>query len=435
MPKRAMLYCQHLAGIGHLVRSTELARSMSADGWEVLLICGGKVPHNYPFPATFKVEQLQAIQSDPEYRSLFACAPDADLEDLKTQRRLRLLELLESFCPDVIITELFPFGRKQFAYELMPLLEQAKVAAQAPLIVASVRDILVRKRDPEAHEHRVLEIVNSLYDLVLVHSDERFQPLQKTYACAKAIRPPVVHTGYIVASQPKDGEGLHGHTPDAPIPLVSRGEPFILVSCGSGRLLAGRQLISSVLHSAPILERLFPHKLLVCAGPLVPIEVFREYRRIATQLPNVHLVHDVPSVSSLLRQASLSISLGGYNTVMELLAARAQGLVLAAEPNGDNEQKLRIESLSAKGLLREIGVEDLVNGRLVELISEALANPLPVADVRMNGAETSASVLTQCLDLTRRDRSRFGSSEAGAGLVITYNSETTVLSGRHSLCV
>ncbi len=434
MTKRAMLYCQHLAGIGHLVRSTELARSMSADEWEVLLVCGGKVPHNSPFPATFKVEQLQPIQSDPEYRSLFACASDTDLEDLKTKRRLRLLELLESFRPHIIITELFPFGRKQFAYELMPLLDQAKRAAQAPLIVSSVRDILVRKRNPEAHERRVLEIVNDFYDLVLVHSDERFQPLHKTFACAKAIRPQVVHTGYIVASQSTEGEGRHGRTPEVPIPLISGGEPFILVSCGSGQLLAARQLISSVLHSAPILESLFPHKLVICAGPLVPAEVFREYQRVAAQLTNVHLVHDVPSVSRLLRQTSLSISLGGYNTVMELLAARAQGLVLAAEPNGDTEQKVRVESLSAKGLLREIGVEDLVNDRLVELIREALANPLPVADVRMNGAETSSTVLTRCLDLMRRDRSRFGSSEIGAALVNAPDQETTVPQGRHSLC-
>src|SRR5260370_16064770 len=108
--------------------------------------------------------------------------------------------MLESFQPHVLITELFPFGRKQFAFELLPLLEQAKSIPTTPLVVASVRDILVRKRDPESHERRVLGIVNRLYDVVLVHSDDRFQRLQDTFESAKLIGVPVVHTGYIVAS-------------------------------------------------------------------------------------------------------------------------------------------------------------------------------------------------------------------------------------------
>ncbi len=434
MLKRGMLYCQHLAGIGHLVRSTELARSMSAEGWEVLLICGGNVPPDYLFPDSIKVEQLQAIQSDPEYKVLFPSAVDVDLDQVKASRKLRLLELLESFRPQVIVTELFPFGRKQFAYELMPLLERARSATQAPLIVASVRDILVRKHNPEAHERRVLEIVNSLYDMVLVHSDERVQPLRSTYACAQAIHPPVVHTGYIVASQGTEDNHPHDCTQDTPIPFFPKGEQFILVSCGSGRLHAGRELISAVLQAAPALARMSNDKVVICAGPLVPIDTFREYQRSAAQLPNVQLVHDVPSVSGLLRQASLSISLGGYNTVMELLAARAQGLVLAAAPNGDNEQKLRVESLSSKGLLRELRVEDLGKDRLVELIREALATPLPAADVRMNGAEESARLLTQYHEFGRFDRSGPGSSPTGETSVVTSSDKAKALLRRQTAC-
>ncbi len=423
MLKRAMLYCQHLAGIGHLVRSTELARSMSAEGWDVLLVCGGRVPQNYEFPATFSVEQLPAIHSDPEYKSLFVSAADVDLEDIKKERRLRLLEMLESFQPHVLITELFPFGRKQFAFELLPLLEQAKSIPTTPLVVASVRDILVRKRDPESHERRVLGIVNRLYDVVLVHSDDRFQRLQDTFESAKLIGIPVVHTGYIVASHMANA---HGDTRAVPIPFLSQGEPFILVSCGSGRLHGGRQLIHAVLQAAPLLERRFPHKLLICAGPLVSNEIFEEYQHIAAEVSNVHLIHDLPWMRSLLGQASLSLSLGGYNTVMELLAARAQGLVFAAEPNGDNEQKIRVESLSAKGLLREIRAEDLMDGRLSELISGALTSPLSPADVRMNGVEESTSVLKHYLELRHYERFPDGSHEVGASFDTTSNHETTV---------
>ena len=66
MRARAMLYCQHLAGIGHLIRSTELARALAAERWDVLLVCGGDVPQGYLFPEGVHVERLDALESDSE---------------------------------------------------------------------------------------------------------------------------------------------------------------------------------------------------------------------------------------------------------------------------------------------------------------------------------------------------------------------------------
>ena len=395
MSTRAMLYCQHLAGIGHLVRTTELARSMSADGWEVLLVCGGKVPNDFLFPPSVRVELLEPIQSDPEYKTLSACVEGFSLEDVKARRMARLLLLLDAFQPDVLVTEMFPFGRKQFAFELMPLLEQARRVEQKPLVVASVRDILVAKKDPEAHGQRVLEVVNAFYDLVLVHSDESVQPLQATFSMATAIQPPVIHTGYITASSAADESVSTDDVSSLLIPCESTDEPLIVVSCGSGRLQAAQQLIMAVLQAAPSLAKFLRHKLLICAGPLVPHETFQRYQELADGQANVCLVHDLPFLRRLLGRAALSISLGGYNTVMELLTARAQALVFAAEPNGDNEQKTRVESLAAKGLLREIHAEDLMNGHLAELIREALAFPLKSVDVQMDGAGYSSKLLTK----------------------------------------
>src|ERR1022692_2842148 len=99
MRKRAMLYCQHLAGIGHLVRSAELARSLSAEGWEVLLICGGKEPPDFSFPPSVDVEQLEPIQSDSEYQTLVPSRSGIPLDAVKAARTHRLIALLHSFSP------------------------------------------------------------------------------------------------------------------------------------------------------------------------------------------------------------------------------------------------------------------------------------------------------------------------------------------------
>ena len=398
MQKKAIVYCQHLAGIGHLVRSTELARALSADGWEVLLICGGKLPTDFPFPPSIVVEKLKAIESDPEYKSIFPCGSESSLDEIERERTMRLLELYASFQPDLLLTEMFPFGRKKFAFELLPLLKTANVAPHRPLIVCSVRDILVRRKDSETHESRVLDIVNHLYDLVLVHSDEALQPLKATFSLADAIQPAVLHTGYITTpSATAEPETKNTASATALLTLLEH-EPFILVSCGSGRLQAGQQLILAALEAAPILAQAVPHKLLICAGPLVQEERFEQYQERAAGQSNVHLVHDLPFMRDLLEKASLSISLGGYNTVMELLAARAQSMILAAEPNGDTEQKTRVEALAAKGLVREILPTGLAASGFAASILEALSFPLTTRRAQMNGAEESARILTRFLE-------------------------------------
>ena len=119
-----------------------------------------------------------------------------------------------------------------------------------------------------------------------------------------------------------------------------------------------------------------------------------------------------------MQRCSLSISLGGYNTVMELLSSGSQGLVYAAEPNGDNEQMLRIRSLVSRGILRELPGESLASGQLTSLIAEALAHPLKTIEVRTDGAQISASVLSELQRLEmveasqrrpRRDENSFSS--------------------------
>ncbi len=393
MKPRAMLYCQHLAGIGHLIRSTELARALATERWEVLLVCGGDVPQGYEFPAGVRVERLEALESDPEYKTLSTCEAGQDLDAVKVRRTVNLLALFDSFAPDALITEMYPFGRKKFEFELKPLLERARAAERKPVIAASVRDILVRRQDQEAFEERVLNVVNRAYDAVLVHSDELVQPLRATFGAAAEIRPVVVHTGYIVA-----GEG--GAQAEAQAQAARKfagealgGEEFVLVSCGSGRLQAGRQLMYAALESAERLGGRFPHKLVLCAGPLAAASDYAQYENMAAGRNNVVLVHDLPFLRKLMERAVLSVSLGGYNTVMELMAARAQALVFAAEPNGDSEQRMRAEALTAAGQMRMLEARDLMNGRLAGRMEEALCAPLAVQPAQMDGARTSAQLL------------------------------------------
>src|SRR5262249_19832746 len=103
----------------------------------------------------------------------------------KSRRRDALLHLFAETRPDALVTEMYPFGRRQFRFELTPLLEAAKEAAKPPLIACSVRDILVTKQKPGRAEE-MAETARRFYDLVLVHSDPKLIPFGATFPRADA---------------------------------------------------------------------------------------------------------------------------------------------------------------------------------------------------------------------------------------------------------
>jgi predicted glycosyltransferase len=76
---------------------------------------------------------------------------------------------------------------------------------------------------------------------------------------------------------------------------------------------------------------------------------------------------------SFLAAADLSVSMAGYNTCMNILAAEVPSLVY---PFGQNrEQRLRAKKLADLGVLTPITDADLRPVRLAELMEEVLKKP------------------------------------------------------------
>ena len=63
---------------------------------------------------------------------------------------MRFLALYREVDPDVVLIELFPFGRRQFGFELLPLLEAIHSARNRARVACSVRDVFVTSKKPGA---------------------------------------------------------------------------------------------------------------------------------------------------------------------------------------------------------------------------------------------------------------------------------------------
>jgi predicted glycosyltransferase len=372
--------------MGHLVRSTEIVRALSKD-FSVLFVTGGEIPRGFRFPKNIDTFELIPLKSSPDFSDLLLCDMSWDLEETKAIRRELLLRAFDKFQPDVLVTEFFPFGRKQFSFELLPLLARARARYPKTMIVSSIRDVLVNRTNQAEHDSRACGVANDFYDLVLVHGDERFQTLQETFSRANDLKCPVVYTGYVVQDSKVPRTERNTSSPE------TNPQPTIVVSNGSGKCSTGHRLLESTLRAAALLQDRIPHQFQVFAGPLIQDDAYERLKRIATGASNVTLDRYTQDLPGHLRRADLSISMAGYNTIMDILCAGVRSLVYPVTGNADDEQLIRAAKLASMRVLGILGDNQLRPEELAKEIQESLrSKPVRILFNNAGAINSSASI-------------------------------------------
>ena len=375
-------YCQYVWGMGHLFRSVELARALCDH--RVVLVAGGQEVA-LDLPGHVDLVRLPALFMDEQFTTLIPGLAGRSVESLQRERREALAALFDRIRPEVLIVELYPFGRTAFGFELEPLLTAIRRGAYGRVrTVCSIRDVLVEKRDPRAYEARVLDRLNRCFDLLLIHSDDRLLPLDETFSRFEDIRIPKVYTGF-VAPRPDPAKGVQLRRDLG----LQPGEKLVVASCGGGR--AGYRLLKPVLTACRQLQGRRRVRLCLFTGPFMAEEEFRDLQAMAGG--GLVVQRFTPRFLDHLSAADLSVSLAGYNTCMNLLATGVPALVLPYA--GQREQPLRVAKLKPHLPLEVLGEDDLEPGRLVRAIERGLElkRQNAAAAFNLEGAATTARYL------------------------------------------
>jgi len=369
---RVLFYVQHLLGVGHLKRAEILAEAMGAAGLDVTVAYGGLPFPEVPFRGV-RLAQLPSATIAGEDFSTLLNAAGAPVDDAwLAKRRAALLDLYRSMDPDVVLIELFPFGRRQFRFELTPLLETIHARNPRPRVACSVRDILVTRKPGRAEE--AAETLRRYFDAVLVHGDPALIPFEATFSAAERISDLIRYTGYVCAA--------------AESAEASAGQDEVVVSAGGGAV--GAPLLFAAIEARPMTP-LAGHRWRFLTGPNLGDA---EYRKLAAMADNRTIVERFrPDFAGRLRSAALSISQAGYNTTMDILASGARAVVVPYETKDETEQRLRAEILAAKGLLTLVPAAELAPARLAAAISAAMEMPHASVTVNLSGATSAAELI------------------------------------------
>ena len=386
---RLLIYSQDGYGLGHLRRTGNVARRLLAHRPDatVLTVADSRAMPVFPPHPGMDYLKLPTIvktgRSSSEASSWQPASLPLAIHEAVRLRTALLVHTLEEFQPDVVLVDHMPVGALG---ELKPLLDLARGAARRPRLFLGLRDVIdapdvVRRSWQALGAYDYL----SVYDGVLVYGCRDVYDAEQAYALG-------LHAQKVVFCNYVGPPAAAQHAPLGDEPPAD--EPFVLVMGGGGG--DAYPLAATFLDSVPLLMRERRLRAVVLTGPNMPAE-----QRIALAErcdgERVTVQSSRDDVPALLARADVVLTMAGYNSLCEVLAARKRALVV---PRGgpSAEQRMRGQLFADRSLVSVLDPDELTPERLAERLLALLVEP-GLGDERrwipLDGAERAAQLLLE----------------------------------------
>lgn len=362
--RRVLLYSHDTYGLGHLRRNLAIARRLleARPGLRVLLMTGSSVAERFPLPRGLMVLRLPPVVKvgAGQYR------PRDQRWDFDLARRARtaiMSDAARRFRPDVFLVDHAPQGMKG---ELLEVFATIRSTLPATRIVLGLRDVLdepatVRKNWSEQGVYETLETV---FDRVLVYGSQDVFDVVGAYGIPPAVAAKLDYCGYVC------------RPPARPALDDQGGGRFVLGTAGGGG--DGAEVLTSTLVASAAIG--VPS--LVVTGPLMGPNERLEIAQRAGAGRGADVVEFVPDLAASARRASAVVTMGGYNTLCEMVSTGAPTLVVP-RVHPRREQAIRAELFSRLGAVSTVMPGPALAERLQAALEVALAagprqGPVPI---------------------------------------------------------
>jgi predicted glycosyltransferase len=387
---RIALYSHDTMGIGHMRRNMLIAQAFAESDVKpnILMICGAREAALFTPPPGVDFLTLPAISKDASGRYHPRCL-DVTMRELSRVRSDVTRAALEAFDPDVLIVDKVPRGALG---ELDSSLASLRAAGHTRCVLG-LRDVLddansvAREWISDDSEQAVREY----YDAVWVYGSAGVYDVAREYHFSPDVAEKIRYTGYLRRTLNCDsvtnGETIdpveHLDIPsDAPVALcmVGGGQDGADVALNFARAVLPENMIG-----------------VIVTGPFMPPEAKQRIKLMAASRPQLRVLEFTTSIEPLLRRAGHVVTMGGYNSVCEVLAAGKRALVVPrVKPR--LEQFVRAQSLQRMGLLDVLHPDDLSPQAIARWLSRPIAPPSDVVRrLDFDGTRRLASLLADVL--------------------------------------
>lgn len=341
---RVLIYSHDTFGLGHLRRSRAIANALAAErpGLSAVIVSGSPVIGSFDFGPGVDYVRVPGVTklADGSYRALNL---NLSIEDATRLREALIVQVAETFRPDVFIVDKEPTG---FRGEIIPALE--RLSSRGCRIVLGIRDVMDEPSllVPEWERKGAVDILDRFYDEIWVYGlADIYRPLE-ALALPPRLAEATVYTGYLRRELPNE-------------PMLKRypaltGQPFILVTTGGGG--DGDDLIDWVI-SAYESSAEIELPALVVFGPFTDRDRRQGFLDRIRRHPKLDAVSFDTKLELLMDKAAAIVAMGGYNTFCEILSLDKRSLVVPrTKPR--LEQLIRATEARRLGLVSVLTEED-----------------------------------------------------------------------------
>jgi len=359
-----LMYSHDTYGLGHIRRTLALAQSILQEEHTIIIITGSPLVGRFDIPHGIDFVRIPGmIKKNNELYLPHSIKVDPTLA--LAIRRDIILATAQAFRPALFLVDKAPLGLKN---EVLPTLRWLHDNLPETKLVLGLRDIMDNSENTisEWKEKKIYDALEKLYSEIWVYgSRDIYDPIQE-YAMPPSIAPKVQFTGYIPRQIPLPRNRSRLRRAMG----ISPGEKFVLVTTGGGG--DGYKVLDTFLTMLETKAHQ-EFKSMIITGPLLAEELYDQLAARAHKL-KVRIVKFYRKMEKAILAADCVVSMGGYNTMCEIICAGRPSLVVPRSTPRE-EQLIRARLFAAKGLLEYIPWEEVDALKMQDKLTLLLDKP------------------------------------------------------------
>ena len=362
---RALFYSHDTVGLGHLRRTLLICKVLGerfGDRLSALILTGSAAAHQFPIQSTADYIKLPSVRKIENELYVPRSLP-IQFNDLLALREQVIRQTVQTYRPDFLFVDNVPLGLQG---ELLATLKSIRRNLPQTRVFLNLRDIIDSPQYVASFwkENQVFEAIERYYDRVFIYGQREVFDALTAYEAPPVVRRKTLYCGYLPRTA--TSASLPGQLSE----IIASPHKLAVITVGGGS--DGAAVIETYLRALTLLPASEKPTSVVLAGPEADPEVLGRLRSQHAG-PDVHFVDFCEEPLPLLSRADIVVSMGGYNTLSEILYLEKPAVVVPRSwPR--QEQVIRARRLQELGHVRMIHPNSLSPDTLAKALSEGLAN-------------------------------------------------------------
>ncbi|MCJ2166205.1 MULTISPECIES: glycosyltransferase [unclassified Pseudodesulfovibrio] len=378
-----LMYSHDTYGLGHIRRTMAIARDLVGPEVNILIVTGSPIVGRYTMPKGIDFVRMPGMIK----KTNAIYVPHSIKVDPKIAIAIRkniILSTTKAFKPDLFVVDKVPTGLKG---EALPTLKWIRKHLPCSRVVLGLRDILDSAESTQADWARknFPEVLRELYSEIWVYGYRAMYDPIIEYAFPDDIAEKTVFTGYIPRKVPTTRR-------------TKRKHKLVVVTIGGGG--DGYTVLDNYLKMLET-NGTVDFKTLMITGPFLSPDRLDELADRARAL-KVQIKPFVRNMEKRMAKADVVVSMGGYNTMCEILSLKKPALIIPRD-NPRQEQLIRAKVFKKRGLCEYIKWDDVSPETIREKVNSLLDNPTPYTSELETFAMTGLEVMRERLEYFREN--------------------------------